>query len=195
MLPWVAGEIEEPADLGDRHFLGAGRKLEDLVAGLNFPLLQNAEIEARAVVRDEQRGNARIFHPDPDAVTGDARLRDLERRAADPVAVADTDLVVAEPFDREVLAELPVDEVGAFELLFPVSVGVELVDEDGTLLATVPRDVALPVTFDVELGHPARAGHWVLEDARKDGLSLPGHILRETDVDRHQPAHKVGGSA
>src|SRR5271155_6025954 len=72
LLSRVAREVEERADPGDRHFLRARRELEDLVAGLCFPLLQDAEIEARSVVGDEERWNARIFHPDPDAVTGHA---------------------------------------------------------------------------------------------------------------------------
>ena len=117
-------------------------------------LLKHAEIEARAVVRDEQCRNARIVHPDPDAVTGHARLRDLEDGAADLIAVADADLVVAEALDREVLAELSVDEVVSPELAFPVAVGVELVDEDGALLATMPGEIALPVALDVELSAP-----------------------------------------
>ena len=69
---------------------------------------------------------------------------------ADPVAVADADLVVAEPLDREVLAELSVDEVVSSELALPVAVRVDLVDEDGALLAAVPREVALAVAVDVE---------------------------------------------
>src|SRR5262249_46232675 len=136
-----------------------------------------------------------IFHSKPDPVAGHTGLGDLEGRAPDPVAVADTDLVVAEPFDREVLAELSVDEVVAFKLAFPVPVGVELIDEDGTLLPAVPGEITLPVALDVELGHSASAGHRVLEDAGKDRLSLPGYVLRETDVHGHQPADKVDGSA
>src|SRR5262249_16600350 len=75
-----------------------------------------------------------------------------------------------------------------------VPVGVELVDEDGTLLATVPAEITLPVPLDVELGYPAWAGHRVLEDAGKDRPSLPGHVFRETDVHGHQPAHAIAGS-
>src|SRR6516165_7009526 len=53
LLSRMAGEVEERADLGDRHFLGARPELGDLVARLYFALLQNAEIEARPVVRDK----------------------------------------------------------------------------------------------------------------------------------------------
>ena len=125
-------------------------------------------------MRDEQRGDARVVHADPDAVAGDAGLGDLEDGGADPVAVADADLVVAEPLDGEVLAELPVDEVVSSELALPVPVGVDLVDEHRALLAAVPGEIALTVAVDVEPAHAAGAGDGVLEDAGEDGPPLPG---------------------
>ena len=96
--------------------------------------------------------------------------------------------------DREVLAELAVDEVVSSELAFPVAVGVELVDEHGTLLATMPGEVALPVALDVELADPARAAHRILEDAREDRPALPGHVLRQADVDRHESCRLASSS-
>ena len=92
----------------------------------------------------------------PDPVARDAWLGDLEHGVADPVAVADADLVVGEALDGEVLAELPVHEVVAAELALPVAVGVELVDEDGALLAAVAGEIALAVAVDVQPAHPAR---------------------------------------
>ena len=192
LLARVPREVEEPVDLGDGHLLRAGGELDDLVSRLHLALLEHAEVEAGPAVRDEQRRDARVVHPDPDAVAGDARLGDLEDRGADPVAVADADLVVAQSLDREVLAELAVDEVASSELALPVPVGVDLVDEDRALLAAVPGQIALTVAVDVEPAHPARAGDGVLEDAREDGLPLPGHVLRHADVDRQQRAHGFG---
>ena len=113
-------------------------------------------------------------------------MRDLEDGGADLVAVADADLVVAQSLDGEVLAELSVDEVVSSELAFPVAIGVDLVDEDGALLAAMPGKIALPVAVDVELAHAARAGDRVLEDAGEDRLPLPSHVLRHADVDRQQ---------
>ena len=95
------------------------------------------------------------------------------------------------PSIGEVLAELSVDEVASSELAFPVAVGVDLVDEDGALLAAVAGQIALAVAVDVELAHPARAGDRVLEDAGEDGLPLPGHVLRHADVDGQQGAHRM----
>ena len=56
-------------------------------------------------------------------------MRDLEGGGADLVAVTDADLVVAQPLDGEVLTELAVLEVLASQMLGPMSVGVQLVDE------------------------------------------------------------------
>src|SRR5262245_50415127 len=127
----MAGEVEERARLGDGQPLRAGCHLGDLVPFLDVALLEDAKVEAGAAVRDEQGRDARIVHADADAVAGDPRLCDLEERGADSVAVADTDLVVAQPVDREVLAELAVHEVVPYELALPVEVRLELVDEDG----------------------------------------------------------------
>ena len=190
LLPRVPGEVEQRVDFGNRHLLVSGGDLEDLVARLHLALFEHAEVEAGAAVRDQQRRNARILHAQSDAITGDARLGDLEQRGADPVAVADADLGVAQPVDREVLAELPVDEVASSQLLLPVAVGVDLVDEDGSLLAAVPGEITLAVALHVEPADTARASDGVLEDAREDGLALPRHVLRHADVDRHQRAHR-----
>jgi hypothetical protein len=62
---------------------------------LHLALVEHAEAEAWAVVGDKQRRNPRIIHPDPDAIAGDARLRYLQDRAADLVAIANAHLVVA----------------------------------------------------------------------------------------------------
>ena len=117
----------------------------------------------------------------------------------DPVAVADADLVVAEPFDGEVLAELPVDEVVASKLVFPVPVGVHLVDEHGPLLAAVPGQVALPVALDVELAHPARAVTGSLKTPVKtvfpcQGTSFGMPTFTDTSLPAGSPAVAAVGS-
>ena len=110
-------------------------------------------------------------------------MRYLEDRGADLVAVADADLVIGESLHGEVLAELSVDEVVSSELALPVTIGVDLVDEHGTLLAAVPRQIALTVAFDVELADAAGPLDGIFEDAGEDGPPLPGHVLRHADVD------------
>jgi hypothetical protein len=73
-------------------------------------------------------------------------LRDLEQCTADLIPVADADGVVGQSLDREVFAELSVDEVGPLQLLLPIAIRLDLVDENGALLASVPGQVALTVS-------------------------------------------------
>src|SRR5262249_7126416 len=186
LLARVAREVEQAIDLGDGHLLGAGRELDDVVTGPDIALLQDAEVEPGAAVGDQERRGARVVHANADAIAGDPGLGGLEGGERDPVAVADADLVVWEPLDGEVLAELAVDEVASPELPLPVAVGVELVDEHGALLPSVAAEIALAVAVDVEPSHPARPVDGVLEHAGEDGPPLPGHVLRHADVDGHE---------
>ena len=122
--------------------------------------------------------------PDADPVARHARLGDLEQRLADPVAVADADLVVGEALDREVLAELAVGEVVAPELALPVAVGVDLVDEHRAVLAAVRAPVGLVVAVDVDPPHHPRPVDRLLPDRGADGLALPRDLSRAADVER-----------
>ena len=99
-----------------------------------------------------------------------------------------------EALDREVLPEGAVLEVVAFEELLPVPVRLDLVDEDGADLPTVPSQVALPVTVDVQPAHHPRPGDRALPDSRVHGPAAPGHVLRHPDVDRQQCRHRLAPS-
>jgi len=72
------------------------------------------------------------------------------------------------------------------QLAFPIPIGVDLVDEHGTLFPAVPRKIALTITLDVELADMTGAGHRVLEDAGEDRPPLPRHVLRHADVHGEQ---------
>src|SRR5262249_52838252 len=137
LLTRVSGEVQQRVDLGDAHLFRTGGQLDDLVARLQLALFEHAKVEARPAARNEQRRNARVVHSDPDAIASPPGLRDLEHRAPDLVSIADAHLIVAQPLDGEVLAELSVDEVASLKFPLPVSVGVDLVDEHGTLLAAM----------------------------------------------------------
>ena len=145
-------------------------------------------------MRDQQGGHLRLVHPQADPVAGDPRLAHLEQRGADAVAVADPDLVIGESFDGEVLAELPVAEIVAVQERLPVAIGLQLVEEDRTVHAAMPGQVALSVAVDVEAtDHPPfRDG--VLPDPGADRPSLPLHVSWHTDIDRHEPAGRRSGS-
>jgi hypothetical protein len=164
----------------------AGPGLDDLVADLDVALGEEPHVEPGTAVGDRQRGQLRLAETQADAVAGDPGLGDLELGVADAVPVADADLLVGQAVDREVLAELAVAEVVGPEVLLPVPVGLDLVDQHGPLLAAVALRVALAVAVDVEPPDHRPARHRVLPYPRVDGLVLPGHVFRQADVHRQQ---------
>ena len=151
----------------------------------------HAKVEARSVVRDEQRCHLRLVHADADPVAGDARLRHFEQRTPDPVAIADAHLVVGQPVDGEILAELSKAQVAAVELRLPIAIGADLIDKDGALLAAMSSQIALTVTVDVETPHHAPALDGRLPDAGVDRPASPFDIARQTHVDRKQTSHRL----
>ena len=113
-------------------------------------------------------------------------MADLEQGRADAVAVADADLVVTEPIDREVLTELAEDEVIAVQLLAPVTVRIELIDIHGPLLTPVPGAIALSVAVDVQPSDQPRILDRLLPDPGEDGPSLPADFAWHAHVDGHK---------
>jgi hypothetical protein len=150
---------------------------------------EHAEVESRPSAAREQRRHARLVHPNADAIAGDARLRHLEQGAADPIAIADAHRSVWQSFDGEVLAELAVDEVAPFQLLFPVAVGIDLVDVDRAVHAAVAGQVALPIALDIQPVDAAAARHRILPDRGMHRATLPRDVARESDVYREQSRH------
>jgi hypothetical protein len=114
----------------------------------------------------------------PDS-TGDPRLGDLELGLADAVPAPDAHLVVGQAGHGEIFAERTVARVVAAEVLLPVPIGLDLVDQHCALLAAVPVGVALAVAVDVEPPDHRRAVHRVLPYPGVDSLALPGRIARQ----------------
>jgi hypothetical protein len=173
----------------DGHAFGAVSELLDAIAGADLTFLDDAEIKAGPVVRNQQCSNLRVVQPDADPVAGVAWLSDLDDCAADPEAIADADLVIGEALHCEVLAEVPGHEIRPRKIARPVAVGFELVDHERTLLAAMAAEVALAVTIEVQPAGDNPSGHRCLPDRRPDGPTLPRDILRKSDIDRNDHAH------
>src|SRR3989441_10639578 len=154
----MMGRIEERVDLCDGHSLLRLSHFHDFVAGAHLPLLQDAEIKPRPSAGCQQCWHPGLVHANPDAMAGTARLRDLEQRAANLITVADAHGIVGQSFDREVLAELSGDEVGPLQLLLPIAVRFDLIDEDRALLASVTPEISLSVAVNVERSEERRVG-------------------------------------
>ena len=145
----MIGRIEERVDLCDGHSLLPLSHLHDFVAGADLAFLQHAQVEPRPSARCQQCRHPGLVHSNADAIAGDARLRDLKQRAADLIPVADAHGIVGQSFDGEVLAELSVDEVIPAQLLLPVTIRFDLIDEDGAMLTPVTGQVALTVSLEI----------------------------------------------
>src|SRR5262249_21117263 len=118
------------------------------------------------------------------AIAGNTRLSDFEQRASDPIPVADAHDIVGQSFDRKVLAELSVHEVRPLQLHLPMAIRFDLVDEDCTLLAPMPRQVSLTVAVQLQPADATTARHGILPDPGVHSPALPFNISWKADVHR-----------
>src|SRR6185437_783132 len=162
LIARMMGRIEERVDLRDRHSLLCLSHSQDFVAGADLAFLQDPEVKPRPSARGQQCRHPRLIHPNADAIAGHARLSNLEQRAADLETVADANGIVGQSLDREVLAELSVDEVRPLQLFLPEAIGFDLVDEDSTLLAPMAGQVALTVPVEVQAPDATAASDRIL---------------------------------
>src|SRR5262245_19468946 len=102
----MIGRVEEGVDLCDRHPLLRLSNLHDFVAGAHLAFPQDAEVEPWPSAGCQQSRHPGLVHANADAIAGNARLGDLEQRAADLITVADAHRIVGQSFDPEVLADL-----------------------------------------------------------------------------------------
>jgi len=181
-VTWVIRRVQERIRLGDRHSLLRLTDFDGLVAGTYLTLLQDSQVEAGASTGGEQGGHARFVHPDAEAVARDTRLRHLEDRTSDAITVADGHSIIRQLVHREVLAKLAVDEVGTFQDLLPVAIGVDLIHIDCPLFPAVTRQVALSVSVKIQSADLAAAAHRILPDRGVHGATSPDHIPRKADV-------------
>src|SRR6516164_8065470 len=168
----MIGRIEKRVDLCDSYSFLRLPHLHDFVTGAYFAFLQDAEVESRPSPGRQQRRHPGLVHPNADAIASYARLSDFENGGADSITVADTNLIIGQSFNREVLTELTVDEVGSLQLFLPIAIRFDLVYEDGALLAPVPGQVALTVSLQVQPAGPAAAPHRILPDSGMHGATL-----------------------
>src|SRR6516164_1784423 len=185
----MIGRIEQRVDLRDGHSLLRLSQFHELVAGAHLAFLQDAEVESRPSAGRQQCRHPGLVHPNADAIARHAWCSDLEQCTADSITVADTNGIVRQSLDCEVLAELSVDEVGPLQLLLPVAIRFDLVDEDGLLLTPVANQIALTVSFQIQPADPTAASHWILPDRGVYSATLPRDITRKSDIHRQESRH------
>jgi hypothetical protein len=178
----MARPVKQGIDVGDAHAFGAGRYLDDFVTGLQLAFFKNPTIKTRPAVRDQQRGHLRFVQTNTDAIAGDARLRDFEQHAANPIAVADAHVAVGQPVNGKVFPELPIRKVISAELLLPELIRLDLIDENRPLLAPMPGEIALSIAIDVEAARHATALNRALPDTGVNSLVSPRDVTRHANI-------------
>ncbi|MGB8475915.1 MAG: hypothetical protein WCE61_17680 [Candidatus Acidiferrum sp.] len=83
-----------------------------------------------------------------------------------------------------VLAKLSVDEISSFQLLLPIAVGLNLINEDGSMLTSVPGQVALTVSLEIQAADATATTHRTLPDPGVYRALLPHDIARKPHVHR-----------
>ena len=178
--------IEKRIDLSDCHSLLGLSHLHNFVARAHFALLENAEVESGTAAGGQQRRHSRLVHPNANAITGNAGLRDFEECAPDPVLVADAGGIIGQALDCEILTEasagLRIAQVGPPQLLLPITIGLDLIDKDGALFPSVARQISLAVSVKIQPANQASAIHWIFPDSGVNGAAFPLHIPWKTDV-------------
>src|SRR6266700_4933487 len=175
----MTGKIEERIGLGDAHALRTIADFHNLVPGRDFAGFQHTEVEPGSVMLHQQGGHARLVHSDSNPVAGHSGLRHFEQRAANPITVTNADLIVRQTLHREVLAELSKHEVLSPELPFPIAIGIDLVDENGPVLATVTLQISLAIAVDVQPPDLTATPDRVLPNGRAHGFSFPLNFARQ----------------
>jgi hypothetical protein len=132
---------------------------------------------------DQQSCHPGLIHSYANAIAGHTRLRDFEQSSADPVAVANANLIVSQAFHCEIFSELPEDKIVPLQLLLPVAVRVRLVDKRSAVLSTVTVPITLCVTIDIEPSNHAPSLHGLLPNGRVDSPTAPCDLAGLTHVD------------
>ena len=178
----MTAQIKERIGLGDAHAFRTIADFHNLIPGCDFAGFKHAEVEAGSVMLHQQGGHTRLVHSDSDPVAGHAGLRHFEQRAANPITVTNADLIVGQSLHREVLAELSKYEVLSPELPFPIAISIDLVDENGPVLATVTLQISLAIAVDVQPPNLAATHDCLLPHGCAHGLPFPFDFARKTNV-------------
>jgi hypothetical protein len=130
----------------------------------------------------QQSWHSRLIHANTDAVARYSRLRHFKYGITNAVAIADADFVIGKSVNCEVFSELAIGKVITSEKIFPVVIGVHLINKNGALLPTMAGEVALSIAIDIELAHHPSSRDWRFPDRCTDSLTIPCHVARETDI-------------
>ena len=178
----MSRQIQEGISVGHADSLGTVSNFYNIVACSNFSFLQHAKVESWSVMFNDQGWHARFVHANAEAVASYSRLGHFKYGVTNAVAIADADFVIEKSLNGEVFSELAEDEVLTSEKVFPVVIGIHLINKNGALLPAMTGEIALAVADNVELARHLPARNGTFPDRGADGLTVPRHVARKADI-------------
>jgi hypothetical protein len=106
----------------------------------------------------------------------------FKKRSPYSVAITDTHCIVWQSLNREIFAELPEGKIVTAQLMLPIPVGIDLIDENRSVLAAMPGEIALAVAVDIQSPNHAPALDRFLPDTRVHGLAVPRNVTRKPNI-------------
>jgi hypothetical protein len=67
-------------------------------------------------------------------------------------------------------------------MVFPVPVGLELIDHHRAMLTAMSSEISLTVAINIETPRRHSSGHGLFPDSGVNQLALPLDVARETDI-------------
>src|SRR5215217_1369088 len=175
-------EVEQAADLPNRHSLGIGPDTVDHVAGADLAFFQDAQVEAYPATGKKPLLEAAQSHFYAELVARDARLCDFDQRVAHAKNVADVDLVFRHALDGEVFPKLSEGEIGSTKLTLPVVVVLDRVRVGGFVYSAVAYKIRLPVTVEVQRPEHDPSVDRLFENSRRYRLTPMHNSPRRRNV-------------
>jgi hypothetical protein len=74
------------------------------------------------------------------------------------------------------------NKIGSLQLLLPVAIRFNLVHENGALLTTVPGQVPLTISLDIQPANSTTARHRIFPDRGMYRAPLPRNVAWKSDV-------------
>jgi hypothetical protein len=111
-------------------------------------------------------------------------LSHLEERAADLKPIADAHSIISQFIYREVFTELPINEFAPLQLLLPIPIRFDLINEDGSMFTAMPGQVALPVSLQIQAADATATSHRILPSPGVYGAVFPHDVSWKPNVHR-----------
>ena len=174
---------EQASDFRDRDCARVARKQLDLIAGADFALARDLQVEAGAGTCQKALHHVVGLKTDAQFVARQAGLRDDYFRGTDSEAVAKMHGIFQQAFRREVFSENGKRKIAARQLFLPKRIVFDGIAVDRFVFAAVDPEVGLTVAVQIQLAENYVARDRLLKDAGSDDRVVPGHFARKANVD------------